>query len=121
MKNRKIDKELLSELGYQDLGEQEEKELLAKLSLILESRMAMRVAGELPEDQHEAFVKLQDSGASDQEIVNWLEEKVPNQENMVQEELEDMVTDLLYTRDRTLEIADELRQFEDTEEAKEKK
>jgi len=109
-----IDKSFLAELGYKDLSPEKEQQLITDLSMILSSRVSKRVAASIAEEDYEAFVKLEESGDNDA-IEQWIDEKVPNQQEIIDDERQQMVEELKTGQKRVVEITSELLSHEDEE------
>ena len=112
---KKIDKNLLKELGYTDIDEEHEKELIAQLWVILNQRVSFRIADELEDEDYDEYEKLE--GKPDEVVTKWLAEKIPDQEQIFEEEIERMVKDLLHKRDETVKVYEKLKKENESQKA----
>lgn len=80
--------DLVSELGIDKLPEEQQKDLLAQISEVLQQRIVLRLVEEMPEEKKEDFGKvLQEGEKNPDKIEKFLNENLPNLEELVLDEI----------------------------------
>lgn len=87
-----ITRELLDDYGI-EIGEHDEASLLAHLNETLEERVGAEITGELEDDQLVEYLKLQET-ASEEAVQNWLQQNVPELQQIVQDEIDILLGEL---------------------------
>ena len=82
-----LDEDLLKDLGFGDLPEEEKQAILVKMIQGLEMRMGLRLAETLSNEQLLEFNKLIGEG-KDSEAQQFLRDNVTNYEEIAREELQ---------------------------------
>jgi|GEM_PF-718073 len=80
-------KGLISELGLDNLPEDEKNDMIVKLAEALQNRLTVRLLASLSEDEKQEFDDIAGKG-DDEAIGKYLSEKVPNVDFIAKEEFE---------------------------------
>jgi len=78
---------LISALGLDSLPQEKKDELLIKISEVVQQRIILRVLSELSEEDRQAFDGVL-SANDDEKSLAFLQEKIPNFEAVVKDEIE---------------------------------
>jgi len=92
MEQKLIKREQLEAMGI-DLDEQAMESLLKEVNEELDGRVGAAVMAELDDEQMEEYGKIEDS-LSDGDAVKWLEERIPDLSQIVQDEVDIILGDL---------------------------
>jgi uncharacterized protein YbcC (UPF0753/DUF2309 family) len=76
---------LISALGIESLSDEKKASLIEKMAELTEKRIILRLMEELPESAHQEFEKI--AGEGDQIKIQFLQERVPNLREIIQEEV----------------------------------
>ena len=87
-----ITKELLEEAGV-DLQSQDTASLLDHLNATLEERVGAEITNSLTDGQLEELAKLQENG-SNEELTSWVEQHVPELQQIAQDEIDILLSEL---------------------------
>lgn len=87
-----ITKELLEEAGV-DLQSQDTASLLDHLNATLEERVGAEITNSLSNEQLEELAKLQENG-SNEELTSWVEQHVPELQQIAQDEIDILLSEL---------------------------
>lgn len=80
--------DLIKELGINELPQQQREETLLQMGEIIQQRIVLRIVAELPEDKKEAFANVVNSEDESGEAIDaFLEENLPNLEELVLDEI----------------------------------
>ncbi|PIR73776.1 MAG: hypothetical protein COU40_00700 [Candidatus Moranbacteria bacterium CG10_big_fil_rev_8_21_14_0_10_35_21] len=79
-----IKKELLKELGLENLPQDKQEQLLVKMTETLLKRIFVETMGKLNEADQKAYVELSDRKPAPEEIEKFLTEKISGYESFVQ-------------------------------------
>ena len=78
-----LTKNVLAELGLENLEPAQMERLLDAMGSIIQGRIQLRIVDELSSDDKESFFKLLDEKKNDEEIDNFLKQKIPNLEDLL--------------------------------------
>ncbi len=92
-----ITKELLDEFGI-ELGEQDIDSLLTHLNTTLEERVGAEITESLNDDKLKELIDLQEA-ASDEEVGAWIEQNVPELQQITQDEIDILLGELAENTD----------------------
>ncbi len=87
-----ITEELLEEAGV-DLHSQDTASLLDHLNATLEERVGAEITNSLTDEQLEELAKLQENG-SNEELTSWVEQHVPELQQIAQDEIDILLSEL---------------------------
>lgn len=87
-----ITKELLEEAGI-DLLDQDTVSLLDHLNATLEERVGAEITNSLTDEELEELAELQENG-SDEALTNWVEQHVPDLQQIAQDEIDILLAEL---------------------------
>ncbi|OGZ35878.1 MAG: hypothetical protein A3A94_01255 [Candidatus Portnoybacteria bacterium RIFCSPLOWO2_01_FULL_43_11] len=86
---KSIEDNLISQLGLDDLPQEKKIELIMKWGNLVQKDIIMRILRELPEkDKKELDELLAEKGENMEDIYKFLENKMPNLDDLVREEIE---------------------------------
>lgn len=71
---------LLQDAGMTSLNEAMHEQMISELFVRLDNFIAASIVDHMPSENLEAFIKLNESGASKDEIEKFVQEKIPNAE-----------------------------------------
>ena len=83
-----VRKSLLTDLGISKLPQHEQVELLTSVGRVIYEAVFMRVMEVLKEEDQKEFGKVLDRATTDTEILSFLEDHVPDIEDIIKEEVE---------------------------------
>lgn len=86
---------IIKELHLEALPEERKIVLIDKMAEVIQKNITLRILESLDEKNKDEFEKLLDKKAGDDEIAKFLSEKVPNLEEIVQEEIVKFKKDLV--------------------------
>lgn len=92
-----ITKDLLDEAGI-NLADQNVDTLLAHLNQTLEERVGTEITESLSDEQLEELLTLQENG-SDEEVGAWLDQNVPELQEITQDEIDILLGELAENAD----------------------
>lgn len=96
-----IQRDLLKELGIDQLPEERQEEVLTAMTEVLLKRLTLKVLEKLTEAQRQEFETL--CAAQDQEkITKFFSDNVPNYEQLIQDEIAAFKEDIKKTTDALL-------------------
>lgn len=78
-----LEKNVLEELGLKNLSPDETEKLFVSLGEIIQGRINLRIIDELAEADKNAFYALLDQKQNDAEVTAFLQEKIPNLNDLV--------------------------------------
>lgn len=84
--------ELIKALGIESMDAELQDKVLETLYSTMNTRLAMRTADELSDEQLEEFNKLVESGPD--QVMEWLAKTVPNYEAIIDEELQTVLAEI---------------------------
>lgn len=84
MANKTLQENIVQELGLEGLPEKTQIELLTMMTESLLKRITVRILEQLPESEKEEFDRVRE-GEDMEKINTFLQEKVPNYDQMLQE------------------------------------
>ena len=93
MRKKLIQQNIIKELGLEKLPEDLQIKLLTQMTESVLKRITIEVFEKLSEKEREEFEKLQSKGDVSQ-VDDFLKEKIPNYEEMVQEIIEDFKAEI---------------------------
>ena len=79
-----LQSQLVKELGIDTLPPEKQEELLIKMTEVLLKRIFVETMEKLSDTDREAYEKLIDDNTNPDQINNFLQEKIPNYDDMVQ-------------------------------------
>lgn len=79
-----IQKQLAEEMGISDLSDDQQKELMAKMTEVVLKRIMLETLEKLSEADKGAYLKMVEEGADTNAIQKFLEEKIPTYNTMVE-------------------------------------
>jgi hypothetical protein len=82
-------------LGFAELSEKEQQEVLVELNELIFKGTMIRVMEQMDESVKDEFHALIDSNASQDEIIDFIEANVPDSDALVQETVTDLTNDIL--------------------------
>lgn len=86
--------DLIKELGLEDLPSEEQVEIVLKIGRIIQQNIILRVLDEMKEEDKDEFDKFLGEKGDDQEaITEFLRSKIPNLDDIVNEEIEKFKTE----------------------------
>lgn len=86
MENKNLlEKNIISELGLDDLSEEKKTGLINKISELVEKRITLRLMREIGKEKVNDFSKLEKQ--DDDAKMKFLQDNVPNLESVIQEEV----------------------------------
>lgn len=88
----KIQKELLEELGLENLPQEKQEELLIKMTEVLLKRIFMETMEKLSDADRDAYEKMEN--VEPEKISEFLKEKIANYDEMVQKIIVDFKEDM---------------------------
>ncbi len=95
-KNKKEEKNLLSQLGLENLNEEEKAEILLKIGELVQKRAIARILDEMSEEEAKDFSSfLEDRKNGPGEIEEYLRNNVSNFEEIIEEEAKSVREDLI--------------------------
>jgi len=97
-----LDEEYLRDLGIADMPEDMKKPLVEGLEKQIQDRVSLRIAERLTDEQLEELARLAESGDEEAQV-KWLEEKVPNYDEIIREVLIEVKDEILAQRAQVLE------------------
>jgi hypothetical protein len=100
------DNQIISDLGLTGLSEDQQMAMLATVYSTLNSRVGIKIADNLTEEQLDQFQKISETG-DDAKAQEWLEANVPNYTQLVTEELEAVKKDIIANANDMLSTANE--------------
>ena len=86
---------IFEELKIENLSDEEKTDFLARAGELLQKRILLRIIDSMNEREQEEFEKFLEEETSQEKINQYLEEKVPNLEEIIKEETEAMRKDIL--------------------------
>lgn len=89
----KIQKNILEELGLENLPEETQIKLLTKMTETVLKRITIKVLEQLSEPERDEFYQLQESGDTDK-INDFLRAKIPDYDKMVLKEVKDFIAEM---------------------------
>lgn len=81
-----IEKNIIEELGLQDLPPETQINLLTQMTESVLKRITVQVLERLSDTERDEFAKLQEAGDADQ-VDEFLKTKIPNYEQMLKDEV----------------------------------
>ena len=88
MPRKKLQQNILEELGLTDLPEETQTKLLTGMTESILKRITLRIYEELPENERAEFQKIRDTGEPEK-IDEYLHDKIPGYEKKLQEVIEE--------------------------------
>lgn len=98
--NPPVDDEFLKAMGLEGLDEDQKQKALQDILYTLNINVGKRVSEELNETQLEEFDKLTDEPVDEDKLSIWIENNVPNYQELIEEEAKEM-------KEHALAVADE--------------
>jgi len=86
---------IFEELKIENLSDEEKADFLARAGELLQKRILLRIIDSMNEKEQEEFEKFLEKETNQEKINQYLEEKVPNLEEIIKEETEAMRKDIL--------------------------
>lgn len=99
MEEQFITEDMLNELGI-DLTDQDKETLLTHLNDTLKERIGVEITESLTDEQLKELLSLQES-ADDEAINQWLEQRVPDLEDIVRDNIAILLSELTKNTDGT--------------------
>lgn len=96
MAKKILQKDLVAELGLEDLPADKKDALLARAAEVLNTQISLRLREELAEEDLKEFDKLWDDG-SEEDIRKFIDQKVPQLDNIVAEEVAEFKKSIIET------------------------
>jgi hypothetical protein len=90
---KQLNETIFDETGLDDLEPAEKERILTHVAKTLETRVGMRLTADANEEQIAQFSQLVE-GRDEEAIFDWLDRSFPNFQAVVDEELEDIKTEL---------------------------
>lgn len=97
----KLDEKFLDDAGLGSLPAEEKTKLLAHVYETLETRVGVKLASQMSQEQLDEFEKFIDS-KDEQGALKWLETNYPDYPKVVREELEKLKTEIKQDSDKIL-------------------
>jgi hypothetical protein len=80
--------DLIKDLGIDKLPKEEREKILSQIGEVIQQKVTLRIVEELPEEKQEDFAKiLEEAGNNPEKLDNFLEENIPNVQDIVLEEI----------------------------------
>ena len=87
-------KNIVKELGLENLPEDRKMEILLGIGRIIQQNVILRILDKLPEEDKKDFDKLlEKKGDKEEEILKFLQKKIPSLDKIVNEEIEKFKTE----------------------------
>lgn len=83
-----ITKNIIEELGLNDLPQEKQEELVLKMTEVLLKRIFLNVMEKLSESDQDAYVKMIDEKSEPETMETFLQGKIKNYDEMVKEVIE---------------------------------
>lgn len=99
-----IDRKFVDDLGLADLPDAEKDKLIEQIFETLETRVGMRLADVMSEEQLDEFEKFVD-GNDEAGAMDWLNKNYPNYPKVVEEELAKLKTEISTSADKIKEAS----------------
>jgi len=79
---------LIKELGLESLPPERQMEIVLGIGRVIQQNVILRILDELPEKDKEDFDKFLKEERNEEEITKFLEKRIPNLDDIVNEEIE---------------------------------
>lgn len=86
---QQIQKTLLDELGLSDLPQDKKEQLLIKMTEVVLKRIFLETMEKLDDEGREEYEKLIESGATPEQVEEFLNAKIQNYDSLVQQVVEE--------------------------------
>lgn len=90
---QKINADIIDILGIKNLGEEEQKDAMEKMGGLVYQEIMLRAIDMLSEEDKNDFEKIITENPNPEAMFDFLEEKIPNIEEIAREEAEKFKTD----------------------------
>lgn len=85
---------LMAELGLEKLSDQAQKETLLKMTELVLKRILLTTFEHLKDDEVDELIALQEKGAEQEEVHNFLKRKIQNYEDLLQKTIAEFKNDM---------------------------
>lgn len=85
-----IDDQFLAAMGLGTLTDEQKQQALYNIMYTLNANVAYRVTETLNESQLNEFNSMMDNDPSDEELTAWLKANIPNYQQLIEEEIQNM-------------------------------
>ena len=93
-----ITKSRLNAIGIK-LPDDQIEALIQHVEDTVNERIGEEIVDSLDDDQLKELVKLQDSGASDDEVVQWIKERIPDYDEIIEDNVRIVLGELIENSD----------------------
>lgn len=82
-----LQKNIIKDLGIDKFPQEQQEKMLLSIGRIIYQSVLLRVMGELNDKEKEEFEKLLTGQVEEEKVLNFLAEKIPNLNEVVEEEV----------------------------------
>ena len=90
----KIAQTLMDELGISNFPEDKQEELIIKMTEVILKRMFVEIMDKLNPEEQDAYGKMLDNGAMPEEVENFVKDKIPDYDKIMDKVIADFKQDL---------------------------